>query len=309
MRIGTTSAQDECSAVATQAIMRAQEACATIGSNEACYGYSHVEAEFQPDSEVDSFDEAGQLAPIADVLTLQTLPLVPELDEWGIALLQVQPDLPDVLPGQYVLFLLFGSAQIDRTADTDPDAPMSIFRLQTTITGTRCTDTPSDGLLIQTPEGAGDIAFTINGVNVNVGSTIWFEAQPDGDMTVRTLEGSAEVEVDGIIQIAEAGTFVTVPMDEDLEPEGVPSQPEVFEIDDEGWLLPLELLDEEIVLDEIGVDVDAESETDASVSGDSMSDDDADAGDDSGGSTGGTDDSGGGGDSGDDSGDGGEDGG
>ncbi|MDX2136861.1 MAG: hypothetical protein SF123_02110 [Chloroflexota bacterium] len=276
LSIAAVYAQDECSALATEAIIRANAACAQISSNEACYGYSAVEAEFQPLIDPIPFDEAGHLAAITDILTLQTLPLTPQLNEWGIALLHVQPNLPDVLPGQHVTFLLFGSAELQRSDSDDntPQEPMRVFRLETGIVQTRCRELSSDGLIIQTPRGAGDIAFTINGVNVNVGSTIWFEAQPEGAMIVRTLEGSAEVEVDGVVQIADEGTFVSVPMDEDLEPDGPPEEPEAFVIEEDEWLLPLEMLDEEITLDTLMDNSVTDDSTGTNASSSSDSDDD-----------------------------------
>jgi hypothetical protein len=301
LSIAALSAQDECSALATEAIIRANAACSQIGSNEACYGYSAVEAAFQPLIDPTPFDEAGHLAAITDILSLQTLPLTPELNEWGIALIQVQPELPDVLPGQHVTFLLFGSAELQRSDSNDntPEEPMRVFRLETGIVQTRCREVSSDGLIIQTPRGAGDIAFTINGVNVNVGSTIWFEAKPDGEMIVRTLEGSAEVEVDGIVQIADEGTFVSVPMDEDLEPDGLPEEPEAYVIEEDEWLLPLEMLDEEITLDAL-MDDSATDSTGTDSSSNSDSDDDNSGGTETGEQPPpGSDDTGGGDDSGD----------
>jgi hypothetical protein len=236
----TLSAQTECSALAEQAVRVVQTTCTGVGGNEACYGYASVEAEFDPASEPPPFDESGHVASISDIRHLQTLPFAPDLNEWGIALMQVQPNLPDALPGQFITFLLFGAVELDRSADSS-EQPMSAFRLQTGVQGVRCQNASTDGLLIRTPHGAGRVAFTINGVHVSVGSTILFEAGVGAEMKVSVLEGMIDVSSGGAMQTVVSGWSVVVPMNDAMQPAGVPGVPTPFNADD--YLLPLALLD------------------------------------------------------------------
>ena len=87
---------------------------------------------------------------------------------------------------------------------------------------------PDSGLLIQTPEGVGEVQLLINEINVQLGSTVFFQMHP-GQMTIATLEGHADVRADGIEQTAYAGTQVTIPLTADLKPAGPPSPPQPYD--------------------------------------------------------------------------------
>lgn len=89
---------------------------------------------------------------------------------------------------------------------------------------------PENGLLIQTPEGVGEVQLLINEINVQLGSTVFFQAQPGNIMTIHTLEGHADIRAFGIEQTAYAGTQVTVPLNEDLAPSGPPSPPQPYDM-------------------------------------------------------------------------------
>jgi hypothetical protein len=58
---------------------------------------------------------------------------------------------------------------------------------------------------------------------------VLFQAQPGGDLVVSTFEGHAEVQADGGTQEATTGMQVRVPLDADMHPAGVPTQPEAFD--------------------------------------------------------------------------------
>ena len=89
---------------------------------------------------------------------------------------------------------------------------------------------PSSGLLIQTPEGVGEVQLLINEINVQIGSTVYFQAQPNGMMTVATLEGHADVSALGFEQTAFAGTQVTVRLNENSVPMAAPNPPEPYDM-------------------------------------------------------------------------------
>jgi uncharacterized protein YgiM (DUF1202 family) len=138
----------------------------------------------------------------------------------------------------------FDLSVLDVEAENAPYyEPMQAFTLQTDITDSQsnCATAPSDGLLIQTPEGMGEITFRINEVTVNIGSTVFFQAQSGEAMTISTIEGQARVTVDGQTTTAFAGTQVTVPLTEDLRPTGSPAQPVPYDMEIM-MTLPLETL-------------------------------------------------------------------
>ena len=101
--------------------------------------------------------------------------------------------------------------------------PMQAFQFSSGAGESGCSETPPNGLLIRTPEGVGEINFLINEVNIRLGSTVFFQAQPGSMMTISTLEGHAAIEAGGELQVATTGMQVSVPLDENLAPAGPPS--------------------------------------------------------------------------------------
>jgi hypothetical protein len=164
--------------------------------------------------------------------------------------MRVQANLPDALPGQNVLFLLFGDVEltpetstelVSTESDEEPD-PVSAFRLRSGIGAPLCDSAPPDGLLIQTPHGVGRVELSINGVDVSLGSTVFFTAQENDYLTVSALEGAALVSTEDGESIALAGSQVQIPLDEDLQAADAPMLPQPYDAETFDGL-PLEALD------------------------------------------------------------------
>jgi hypothetical protein len=110
-------------------------------------------------------------------------------------------------------------------AGVDPEVyttPMQAFRLRTGIGQSDCADVPQDGLLVQSPDGT-RVNFLANGVEVSLGSTAYFTAEDDDELTVSVLEGMAEVTTDDETQTVEAGYSVTV------SSSAPPDEPDVYD--------------------------------------------------------------------------------
>ncbi len=103
--------------------------------------------------------------------------------------------------------------------------PMQAFYFQSGETDDACGEAPTSGLLIQTPEGVGQVTLLINEVNVRIGSTALFQASPGEELRVSTVEGSVEVEAMGVTHTAPAGAEISVPLDDHNEPAAPPSAP------------------------------------------------------------------------------------
>jgi hypothetical protein len=125
--------------------------------------------------------------------------------------------------------------------------PMQAFYFRSGSDNPDFTAVPESGLLIQTPEGVGEVQLLINEINIQLGSTVFFQAQPDGVMAISTLEGHADVSVGGEEQTAFGGTTVTVPVDENLAPKGPPSAPKPYD-EDKMKRLPLDSLERKVVV-------------------------------------------------------------
>jgi hypothetical protein len=99
--------------------------------------------------------------------------------------------------------------------------------------------------LIQTPEGVAEVSLLINEVDIQIGSTVYFQAQPGGDMTIRVVEGAAHASAAGITYKVIAGTETTIPMDENLNPAGPPSRPRPYDMA-EVQALPMNSLERKV---------------------------------------------------------------
>lgn len=333
--ISAAVAQDAtCAPLVEQALNTVEDGCAAAGRNEACYGYVDLTATAREGASGFNFTQAGDLANVADVQSIRLSALNVEANTWGIALMRLQANLPDTLPGQNVTFLLFGDVEIENAVETGealatidvtsggginvrtgpstnyavagslatgetviangrnadsswlriqipdsdslgwvsaplvttegdieslsvveagdeevPFTPMQAFYFTTSITGTNCEDAPADGILIQTPEGVGSINLRANDVDIQLGSTAFLQAQPSDEMIVSVIEGQGEVSADGVSVTVPAGSQVTIPMTEDLQPAGAPSEPMPYEAE-ALQTLPVEVLPREIEIAE-----------------------------------------------------------
>lgn len=231
----------DCPSLIQTALQRVERICTGTGRNQVCYANSWTEALPQPFITDFSF-ELGDITELMNIRSLTLGGLNTTTDEWGMVLMRLQANVPASLPGQNVLFLLFGDVELDDRYETTDSSPMQAIQLRTGIGGPGCTEAPPSGLLVQTPHGIGRVLLQINGVDVSLGSTVFFTAQAGGDMTISTLEGSALVHADGGWSAALPGTQVRVPMSDNLEPAGPPSLPQPYAYPDM-LLLPVDPLE------------------------------------------------------------------
>lgn len=197
-----------CPAYVEQALDTVGDTCGTMGRNQVCYGNSAISAEFDAAASV-QFALPGDRASTFDLRRLTTAALQPERSVWGVAVLALQANLPDSLPGENATFIVFGDAELEQ-AETAPgyEAPMQAFNLSTRITGLDCEEVPESGLLVQAPQET-TVNFLINGVEVSVGSSAMFQVEGE-DLTVDTVEGFVQVTSGGASEVAGEGVSVRV---------------------------------------------------------------------------------------------------
>src|SRR5689334_1216132 len=111
-----------CPELVNQALTAVDENCNTAGRNEACYGYDQVEASFLSSVADDFFTTPADLASVADLETIRTAPLNTETGVWGVAVMNLQADLPNTIPGQTVTFVLLGDVEVENAV-----APEDVF--------------------------------------------------------------------------------------------------------------------------------------------------------------------------------------
>jgi uncharacterized protein YraI len=111
-----------CEVIIEDALQTMGSACAEIGRNEACYGHLNVAATFQQEEASFPFDQSGDLVGLIDLQALFTEAVNISAGTWGVALMQVQADLPDDSDSSmsYVLFgdtnLTINSEEMDELA-------------------------------------------------------------------------------------------------------------------------------------------------------------------------------------------------
>ncbi|MDX2138056.1 MAG: hypothetical protein SF123_08165 [Chloroflexota bacterium] len=217
-------AQSECTAVVRDAIAIIGQTCIATGRNQVCHGYFRVEVKPTIGQPMIPF-AVGDVADLDAISTLHTYPMNMASGEWGVALMQVQANLPDVLPGQNVTFLLMGDTSVTESFDAPRFTPMQAIRLETGVAGVSCEGVPTNGLLIQTPRGAQEVKLLVNGVEITMAGTAFVEAVPGEDMTVTSIAGNVSVSVGEDTQMIAPQAQVTIPMSPDLVPVGSPSFP------------------------------------------------------------------------------------
>ena len=107
--------------------------------------------------------------------------------------------------------------------------PMQAFYFSSGIGDAACSAAPDSGILVQTPEGASELTVSANEVTIELGSTVYLQAQAQDNMVINVLEGQARVTALGQTQTAVSGTQVQVGLDANLRPAQVPTAPQAFD--------------------------------------------------------------------------------
>lgn len=215
LSIGIVAAQDTCPAIVQEALDSLDKNCGTVERNQACYGNVALTATPQSNAVSFQFNKIGDIANLSDINTLDLEPMDESAGKWGLVLMQVQADIPDTLPGQNITFVLFGDVTIQNAAQ-DGQKPMQAFYLTTGIGDSNCAQAPESGVMVQTPAGVQEVAFNVNGVDVEMGSTVIFQAKPGKEMRVKTVEGKALLKVGGKTIPVVQGSEYTAPIDDNF---------------------------------------------------------------------------------------------
>lgn len=235
--VGRVAAQTACPTVVEDALDALDQYCGTLERNQACYGNVSLEATPQANAKDFNFEKVGDIVDVTDIESLKLQPMDESTNTWGVVMMKLQADIPDTLPGQNVTFILFGDVEIDN-ASTDDQTPMQAFTLQTGVGDAGCDEAPESGVMIQTPDGVESVTFNVNGVDMEIGSTVMLQAEPEGDLTVATMEGAAVMQMDGQSYAVICGTEMSIPLDADLRPSGAPPMPVAIKAARMGQMMP-----------------------------------------------------------------------
>ncbi len=86
--------------------------CANLAANSACYGFAEVSATFSELTPGAALDEPGDRALLTGLLSLRTSPINLNTGTWGVAVMNVQANVPAGLTGESAVFLLLGDVEV-----------------------------------------------------------------------------------------------------------------------------------------------------------------------------------------------------
>lgn len=119
-----------CPSLVQTAIQALGTNCEGMGRNSACYGTFRVDATFSDPVVAESFSVPADKAEITTLQSLRTFPLNAAANEWGVAVINAQANIPGALPGQSAVFLLIGDAEVENAVDPEdafvPGEPISV---------------------------------------------------------------------------------------------------------------------------------------------------------------------------------------
>ena len=110
----------DCPGAVDTALKSVADICNPLNRNAACYGAKTVNSvAFDSPNPDDFFTTPGDRAELLKLREIQPQPLNPLDNSFGVALLNVQANVPNTLPGQAVIFMLMGDAKLTNEVAVD----------------------------------------------------------------------------------------------------------------------------------------------------------------------------------------------
>jgi len=194
------------------------ETCAGLDRNTACYGNNAITVTFVPNVEPTPFTVPSDQLPLASLDTLVTADYDPALAEWGIAVMNVQANLPGTLPGQGVVMMVIGGAEI--TNDSPDAQPMQAFTFRSGVGQGGCEAAPAL-LAVRSPEDV-TVELTMNGLDFSLGSTMFLLDNGDDTFTVVLTEGTFTLADGTTVSAGEALDLIVDPATNVITSYGTP---------------------------------------------------------------------------------------
>lgn len=106
---------------------------------------------------------------------------------------------------------------------------LQAFYFSAGIGDSPCMEAPNSGILVQTPAGIREVSFALNGVEISMGSTVYFYLRSDDDnqpqLGIDVYEGSAQITAQAQSVFVPAGASTSVTLTEDRREPAAPPQP------------------------------------------------------------------------------------
>lgn len=145
-----------CPGLVQEALRELETNCSSLDRNVACYGYNRIGATFTQPVADDYFSRPADRADLITLQSIATSPMDLVNNQWGVALLNVQANLPGTLPGQSVTFILLGDAMVvNAVPEDEAQLPVEPIPVETTVdTVLRSFGTSSSNVLNAVPARA-----------------------------------------------------------------------------------------------------------------------------------------------------------
>jgi hypothetical protein len=117
--IGLLIAQGACPAIVEQALQSMGDNCDDLERNSVCYGYKLVTAEFSKAVNEDFFAQPSDTAELGILETIRTSEMNTTSSQWGVAVMNLQANIPNSIPGQAVKFVLLGDVEVESAVEPD----------------------------------------------------------------------------------------------------------------------------------------------------------------------------------------------
>lgn len=144
-----------CPVLVQQALESVGNSCTNLDRNNACYGFNRVNATFVETQPEDFFSAPSDRTNLTALQTIQTAPLDTPENIWGIAVMNVQANVPGSLPGQAVIFMLLGDVQVENAVDPTvaftPAEPVNVTVL--TTANARSGPSTNNNVIASVPQG------------------------------------------------------------------------------------------------------------------------------------------------------------
>ena len=162
-----------CPTIVQAAVAALDDLCADTERNQACYGNLTLVAVPQAEVTDLQFVHPGDIEDVVRIASLTLSGMDEGVPEWGVALLKLQANLPDLLPGENVTVLLFGDVEL-QSVPIPPELEVTVSA--TSAINVRSEPATSGTIISQLLPGA-DV--TVNGRN-EIGDWLRVRLPSDG---------------------------------------------------------------------------------------------------------------------------------
>lgn len=195
--IAQNSEDEACATLVQAAIKLTADVCQEVEVGSICYGHDRIKAELTDGT----FEKAGDIVPLDDIISLESSRGNLERDRWGIAVMSLADDLR--------LYML-GSTTL--TNISDESGTSLIFSTENEKSD--CNATSSKLILQSGADRAATITLNYTQITLNSASLMVVDAALDQPMNIMMVRGDAEITIGETSEQVQAGWMTSITLSE-----------------------------------------------------------------------------------------------